>query len=126
MKEKLQALLQNSQSNYYHFKVAAIIITKDNKEYKGVNVETSSPGAGICAERNALYSALSDGYKTNDFKELHIMADSSVKPCFICRQALIDFTNQDMPIYLYSKEGFDTKLTVKDLTPYPFADEDLK
>ena len=53
MKEKLQKLLKNSYSKYYHYPVASVIVMKDGREFSGVNVETSSPASGICAERNA-------------------------------------------------------------------------
>jgi cytidine deaminase len=107
--------------------VAAIVVTNDGEKFKGVNIETSSPAAGICAERNALYAAIAKGYKKNDIKELHVMVDSdeSAEPCFICRQALVDFTNKDVPIYLYSKNQFQRMVTVGELTPYPFSKEDL-
>ena len=53
MKEKLLNLLNNSYSPYSTFKVAAILVTKDGQEFKGVNVENASYGATICAERSA-------------------------------------------------------------------------
>ena len=69
MKEKLQNLLNNSYTPYYKYPVASIIVMKDGTEFCGVNVETSSPASGICAERNALYSAITVGYKKKDVKE---------------------------------------------------------
>jgi cytidine deaminase len=128
MLNELKELLCNANIEYYHYKVAAIVICNDGNLFKGVNIETSSPAAGICAERNAIFSAISNGYKKEDFKELHIMVneDNSAEPCFICRQALVDFTNQSMPIYMYSKNKLDKTLTVRDLTPYPFDSGDLK
>ncbi len=127
MENKLKELLKNAYSPYYNYKVASIIITNDDKEFDGVNVETSSPAAGICAERNAIYSAIASGYKMGDFKELHVMVDNEkeAEPCFICRQALVDFTDENMPIYLYNKKGFEKMLLVKELIPYPFTEENL-
>jgi cytidine deaminase len=128
MFEKLKELLSNANSKYYNYKVSAILVCNDGTMFKGVNVETSSPGAGICAERNAMYSAISNGYKKEDFKELHVMVDddNEAEPCFVCRQALVDFTLPDMPIFLYSRIGIEKILMVKELTPYPFNEEDLK
>jgi cytidine deaminase len=128
MFNELKELLYNSNSEYYKYNVAAIIVCLDGNKFKGVNIETSSPAAGICAERNAIFSAISNGYKKADFKELHIMVNDnkSSEPCFICRQALVDFTNPDMPIYMYSKNKLENTLRVKDLTPYPFDKEDLR
>ena len=128
MEEKLKELIKNAYSPYYDYKVASIIVTNDDQEYSGVNVETSSPTAGICAERNAIYTAISSGYKKGDFKELHVMVDNDneAEPCFICRQTLVDFTDEDMPVYLYNKKGFARMILVKELTPYPFEEEDMK
>jgi cytidine deaminase len=127
MFDELKELLNNAYSPYYHYRVAAILITNDDNKFKGVNVETSSPAAGICAERNAIYQAVSKGYKKGDFKELHIMVDNEAhaEPCFICRQALVDFTEPEMPIYLYSKNNFDKMILRSELTPHPFEKEDL-
>ena len=126
MKEKLERLLLNSQTHYYNYPVSAIVITNDGKEYNGINVETSSPAAGSCAERVALYAALADGYKKGDFKEIHIMSKSLSFPCFICRQALNDYCNKDTKIISYNTKGETKELTIKDLCVYPFDDGDMQ
>ena len=69
MIEKLLELQNNSYSPYSNYKVSAIAVMKDNKEFYGVNVENASFGATICAERSAILSAISNGYKKGDFKE---------------------------------------------------------
>lgn len=76
MIEKLRELLKNSYSPYSNFAVSAIAVMKDGKEFNGTNVENASYGAGICAERSAILSAISNGYKKYDFKELNIMVSS--------------------------------------------------
>ena len=63
MKEQLINLLKNSYSPYSNFRVASIAVMKDGKQFKGVNVENASYGACICAERSAIVSAISNGYK---------------------------------------------------------------
>ncbi len=126
MIEKLNKLMNNSRSDYFNFRVASIIVCNDLKEYSGVNVETSSPSAGICAERNALFSAITNGVKKDDIKEIHVMSDNGVYPCFICRQALIDYCNKEVKIYIYDKEKLLNVVSINDLTPYGFSDEDLK
>ncbi|MBR3362831.1 MAG: cytidine deaminase [Bacilli bacterium] len=126
MKEKLEKLLENASSPYYKYKVAAIVECNDGKLFEGVNVETSSPGAGICAERNALYSAITNGYKKNDFKAIHLMSASmeEIYPCFICRQALYDYMNLDVKVICYSKYG-ETITSLEDLCVYGFGEHDL-
>ena len=127
MPEKLKKLLQNSHSPYYKYKVAAIIECKDGKTFEGVNIETSSPASGVCAERNAIYSAISHGYKKGDFKHLYIMnsSDKECYPCFVCRQTLMDFC-ENIEITTYTKEGKNKTVNLKELCPYPFESSDIK
>ncbi len=126
MKEKLKKLLNNSYSPYSNYSVSCILVTKDNKEYHGVNVENVSYGATICAERSALTSAISDGYKIGDFKEIHIM-NSTGKigfPCFLCRQVLGEFINDDILVYLYTNDKTET-YTFGELAPHKFNKDNL-
>lgn len=127
MREELVALLDYSYTPYYQYPVSSILVMKDGSKYRGVNVETSSPAAGICAERNAITTAIADGYKKGDFKELHVMVSGNEvgMPCFICRQALADFFESDALVYCYSKAGGEEVHTIAELCPYPFGSEDL-
>lgn len=127
MQEKLREILKNSYSPYSNFKVAAIVVMKDGSEFKGVNVENASYGAAICAERSAIVSAVSSGYKIGDFKELHVMVRSGKigMPCFICRQVISEMFEKDNNVYCYDTNGNVKKYTVEQLCPYPFGKEDL-
>lgn len=129
MKEKLQSLLKNSYSKYYHYPVASVIIMKDGKEFSGVNVETSSPASGICAERNALYTAITNGYTKGDVKEIHVMSttENDCFPCFICRHALSDLCDKEVKVFshTYSDERI-VMHTIEELCPYPFGDDSMK
>lgn len=129
MKEKLQKLLNNSYTPYYKYPVSSIIIMKDGTEFSGVNVETSSPAAGICAERNALYSAIAAGYKKGNVKEIHVMSktEDDCFPCFICRHALNDLCDKETPIISHNYS--DTRVVIhklEELCPYPFSDDNMK
>lgn len=121
MFDELKNLLKNSRSDYYNHKVSCIAVCIDGTKFNGVNIETSSPAAGICAERNAIYSAISNGY--NGFTELHIMVDRDKYsyPCFVCRQALSDFLNDNTVIYLYSNIKLENKMLLGDLLSYRFS-----
>ena len=128
MKEELIKLIKNSKSNYYNFPVVSILECHDGKTFNGVNIETSSPQAGICAERCAIYSAIANGYDTKDFKALHIMAASCniVYTCMICRQTLIDYCPRDLDIVLYDADSNNiVHTTIDSLTPNAFSSEDL-
>ena len=128
MLEELRELSNHSQSKYYSFPVSCILECKDGKLFQGVNVETSSPSAGICAERNALFQALAQGYQKEDFVKIHIYSKSknNITPCFICRQALLEYTPNNIEIISYTDDGSMKKFSLDDLCTYPFQEEDLK
>ncbi len=128
MKEKLQKILKNSYSPYSNFKVAAIVVMKDGKEFYGTNVENASYGASICAERSAIVSAISNGYKKYDFDKLYVMVNSDKIStcCFMCRQVICELFEKDKDIILLNKNGNEKVFKVSELCPYPFDEEDLK
>lgn len=127
MKEKLLVLHKNSYCPYSHFPVSAIVKMKDGKEFCGVNVENASYGAGICAERSAILTAVSSGYQKCDFEELHVMVASGKigMPCFECRQVILEFFEKDKKVYCYQTDGAYQVYTVGELCPYPFGSDDL-
>ena len=127
MREELIKLLDKAYAPYSKFKVAAIIETADGKFIPGVNVENDSYGAAICAERNAVTTAVAMGYRKGDFKKIYIMVsgDKLSMPCFICRQVIVEFFDKDSEIVLISKNGEEERHTVSELCPYPFDETDL-
>lgn len=128
MLERLNKLIENSSSKYYHYPVAAILECNDGSLFEGVNVETSSPQAGICAERNALFQAIAKGYHKDDFKRIYIynQTEDKITPCFICRQALSDYCNLDLEIISFNVHGESDSFILKDLTPNGFGEDNLK
>lgn len=128
MQDKLLKLLENSYSPYSHFRVASIAVMKDGQEFSGVNVENASYGASICAERSALVSAISAGYKRYDFEKLYVMCDNDKisMSCFLCRQFISELFEKDKIIVAMNPSGETKELKVAELCPYPFSDEDLK
>ena len=128
MKEKLIELHKNSYSPYSKYAVSAIVVMKDGKEYAGVNVENASYGSTICAERNAILSAITDGYTKGDFKELYVMVSSGDigTPCFQCRQVISELFAKECIVHCLSTTGEQKDYTVEELCPYPFGEDDLK
>lgn len=128
MKEKLLKLLENSYSPYSKFRVASIAIMKDGREFGGVNVENASYGASICAERSAILSAVSAGYKPYDFETLYVMCDNDKigMSCFMCRMVISEMFEPDKKIVAMNPKGEEEVHTVAELCPYPFGSEDLK
>lgn len=127
MKEKLLELIKNSYAPYSKYRVAAIVVMKDGKEFKGVNVENASYGLTVCAERNAIFNAVSNGYKKNDFEKLYVfsLGNTVGMPCFACRQVINEFFENNKEVICMNNDLTVTH-TVLELCPYPFSDEDLK
>lgn len=127
MKEKLLKLLDNAYCPYSNFRVAAIVVMKDGTEISGVNVENASYGATICAERNAITTAIAMGYKKSDFDKLYVMTsgDRISSCCFVCRQVIVEFFDKSSLVTLMDISGNEKVLTVEELCPYPFDSEDL-
>ena len=106
---------------YSRFAVGAALLGEDDKLYTGCNIENASYGLTCCAERTALYKAVSNGI--HRFTALAIVggpidgsADKPCLPCGICRQALAEFCDDDMPIYF--ADG--THMTLEELLPKAF------
>ena len=127
MKDKLLQLHKNSYSKYSNFPVSSIVVTKDGREFNGVNVEDASTRAGACAERTALFSAIAAGVKKGEFKEVNVMTSSGEigKPCFVCRQMLVELLDKKDIIRCWATTGEYKEFTVEELCPYPFDETDL-
>lgn len=129
MLEKLLTLQKNSFASFSNFNVAAILITKDNSEIKGVNIESAILSSSICAERNAIFSAIAQGYSPKDFKEIHIIGGNSATvvtpPCGVCRQLILEF-NPNIIVYGYNKNNKILKWPIRDLLPSAFVYKEVK
>ena len=127
MIEKLLELHQNSYVPISNFPVSACVVTKDGRKFFGVNVEDASTRAGTCAERTAIFNAITAGVKKEDFLELHVMVSSGKvgMPCFVCRQMISEVYSKDAKVYCYSTDGDVIEHTVEELCPYPFGEDDL-
>ena len=117
-----------SYSPYSHFAVGAALLCKDNKVFVGTNVENSSYPLCMCAERNALYNAMMNGYKKEDFVALAIVSDTPdvCSPCGACRQVISELFPKDGTIILASLNGAQKQTNIVELLPLAFSSEDLK
>lgn len=111
---------------YSQFKVGAALKTKDGSVYTGCNVENASYGLTNCAERTAVFKAVSSGKK--DIEEIAIVADteSAVAPCGACRQVLSEFMEPEAVIILSNLEGNTVKTTMQELLPGAFQAGDMR
>jgi cytidine deaminase len=106
---------------YSNFKVGAAVLTKSNKIFSGCNVENSSYGATICAERSAITAAVTDGEKC--FYAIAIIASAGnyCFPCGICRRVLSEFSKDGEIDVITCKPDGDFKIyKLKDLLPEAF------
>lgn len=117
-----------SYSPYSHFKVGAVVLTKDGKYFVGANVENSSYPLCMCAERNALYNAYMNGYKKNDLVALALSADTDgpCSPCGACRQVISELFPKDGVIIMSNLKGAVQETSVSELLPFAFSEDDLK
>jgi len=104
---------------YSKFKVGAALLTKSGKIYSGANVENASYGLTVCAERVALFKAVSEGEK--DFRSLAIYTKTKdfTMPCGACRQVLMEFS-PNLSIIIVNAAGKIKKFSLSKLLPYPF------
>ena len=117
-----------SYSPYSRFKVGAVVLAKDGKIFKGANVENSSYPLCMCAERNALYHAMMNGYKKDDLVALALIADTDepCSPCGACRQVISELFPNNAPIYRGNLKGDIKETTATELLPFAFSEKDLK
>ncbi len=117
----------NSYSPYSQFPVGCALELSDGTYIQGVNVENASFGATNCAERSALFTAYSQGYRKDDICSLAISSDLKrpISPCAICRQVMLELLNIDTPIYMTAADGTYIKTDIKELVPFAFTDADL-
>ena len=117
-----------SYSPYSKFAVGAALLCKDGKIFSGANVENSSYPLCMCAERNALYNAMMNGYRKEDFQALAIVADTdeACSPCGACRQVISELFPRDGVIILANLKGAYKETNIDELLPFAFSGDDLK
>jgi cytidine deaminase len=110
---------------YSNFYVGAAVLTKDDKIYTGCNIESSSYSLTICAERAAIFKAVSEGER--NFKAIAVAGDTEdfISPCGACRQIISDLCGEIDVVLINSKGDFTIKKT-SELLPFAFGDDVLK
>ncbi len=114
-----------SFSPYSKFRVGAALLTKSGKIFTGCNIENSSYSLTICAERTAIFKAISEGEKK--FIALAIATDENgfTTPCGACRQVISDLAG-DIEIILINGKGKQLVLNMDKLLPHPFTSKNLE
>ena len=110
----------NAVAPYSGFKVGAALETAGGQVFTGCNIENASLGLTVCAERVALWKALSEGER--EFTRIAVTsdADTPATPCGACRQLLWEYCG-DIPVLLHAVSGISRTVQLADLLPLPFG-----
>lgn len=122
---KADAMLSKAYVPYSKFPVGAALHTKDGKTYTGCNIENASYGLSNCAERTAIFKAVSEGDKEFDYLVITGGTEEPISPCGACRQVMVEFCEPDMKVLLTNKKGKLKETTVAELLPGAFQAEDM-
>ena len=118
-------MLDFSYVPYSHFHVGAALLTKSGKIYTGCNIENAAYGPSNCAERTAIFKAVSEGEK--EFQAIAIVGGPEGKiedfcpPCGVCRQVMAEFCDKDFKIILSNGKKEVKTFTLSDLLPENFS-----
>jgi len=117
-----------SYSPYSHYRVGAALLTADGRIFTGCNVENAGYSPTNCAERTAVFKAISEGAR--DFTAIAVMGglgetlDAACTPCGVCRQVLAEFCEPTMPVILGTPEEMRV-MTLGELLPFAFTKKNL-
>ena len=122
--------MEKSYSPYSNCKVGAALLCKNGKVFTGTNIENASFSPTVCAERVAVFKAVSEG--ETEFSEIAVVGGKDGKingifaPCGVCRQVLREFCDDDFPIILGESENEFKKVTLKELLPLSFSPDNVR
>jgi cytidine deaminase len=115
---------QHAYAPYSRYPVGAALLAASGKVYTGVNIENAAYPAGICAERVAVFKAVSEG--ETQFTAIAVVTGNGGAPCGTCRQVMAEF-GLDIQIFVVDGEGtVHLETTLKDLLPHAFTPKDLQ
>ncbi len=119
---------ENAYTPYSNFKVGVALLTKSGEVYTGCNIENSSYSVTVCAERVALFKAVSES--NLDFTAIAVVGGKDgeieiISPCGTCRQALIEFCSDDLKVIMAKSETEYKIMTLAELMPLSFNKNNL-
>jgi len=123
--ESARKVRERAYAPFSNFKVGAAVETADGEIFNGCNVESASYGLTVCAERVAIWKAVSEGKKK--FKHIAVVADTEelTPPCGVCRQIIWEFCG-DVPVTFANLKGKVETVQMKELLPRAFDMKFLK
>jgi cytidine deaminase len=113
---------EKAHAPYSRFAVGAALLAKSGRIYTGCNVENASYGLSTCAERVAVFKAVSEGER--DFEAIAVVTEKGVPPCGACRQVLMEF-GEDIQVIVANGAGEYRVFTLRELLPEAFTPEHL-
>ena len=116
---------KNAYVPYSNFPVGAALLTKEGKVYRGCNIECASYGGTNCAERTAIFKAVSEGDRNIEAIAVVSDLDDYTYPCGICRQVIVEY-GRDIKLIIGKSEDEFKVYTINDLLPNSFTPEDLE
>lgn len=122
-------MMKQSYAPYSHFCVGAALLTKSGKVYTGCNIENAAYPATVCAERTAIFKAVSEG--ETKFESIAIVGgvNGLVKdycaPCGVCRQVMREFCEAEFRIILTDSSGLIKECTLEELLPLSFGPDNV-
>ncbi len=128
--ELAKKAMNNSYSPYSNCKVGAALLCKNGNVFTGTNIENAAYGPTVCAERVAIFKAVSEGEK--EFLKIAVVGGKDgvingiFAPCGVCRQVLREFCDDAFQILLGETEDSFKEATLKDLLPLSFSPENVK
>jgi cytidine deaminase len=120
--EAALAVRVKAYAPYSNYPVGAALLMEDGSIVTGVNVENASYGLSMCAERTAVFKAVTEGYRK--ILAVAVATDNAGSPCGACRQVLTEFAG-DVPVYLVDAAGNGRDTTLYALLPDHFGPENL-
>lgn len=117
---------------YSHWAVGAALLTREGKVYEGCNIENAAYTPTNCAERTAIFKAVSEGER--EFAAIAVVggreteeAENICAPCGVCRQVMMEFCDPDtFRVILGTKDGVQVSQTLKEMLPYGFGPDVLR
>ena len=116
------ATRERAYAPYSNFKVGAALLGMTGQVYTGCNVENAAYGPSMCAERTAIFKAVSEG--EHEFEAIAVVTENGVSPCGTCRQVMMEFA-PEMTVIIADAQGNIRYTTVRDLLPDGFTPDQL-
>lgn len=122
--------MDNAYVPYSNYRVGAALLTKSGKIYTGCNIENAAYSPSVCAERTAIFKAISEGER--EFIKIAVAGGKNGEitgefpPCGVCRQVMAEFCGGDFEILVVSGENRFTEYKLSDILPFSFNPEHIK